>query len=392
MDKKKLTILLGLSLVAIVMAFGARSMLGGGAAPQVQATMPQIVLPKGPRVLVAQHALPAGTIITADAVGFQEWPRNMVNGAYFEDGKFDMNKLLGTVVRYPITAGQPMTQGSLVAPGDRGFLAAALAPGMRAITITVSEKSSVAGFVFPGDHVDLMLTTAVKVKQAPGATGAVVDDRDLYATETILKNVRVLATDQSTDQETNNGKTIVHAFHSATLEVTPKIAERIEVAQQGGALSLVLRPLADSQNDLDHAIANGSVKLKDGATGADEARAMAGAKGNLASTAGNSRATLMGGKLDVDPIERGSTFATAGDISRFQRRNMPATGAAAAMAAARMAAMAHANEVHITRGKDTQAVPMGPNGQPLAAGGMAAAQGMGGAANSPATAPGMPSN
>jgi pilus assembly protein CpaB len=54
-----------------------------------------------------------------------------------------------------------------VAPGDRGFLAAALAPGMRAITITVSEKSGVAGFVFPGDHVDLMLTTAVKVNAAP---------------------------------------------------------------------------------------------------------------------------------------------------------------------------------------------------------------------------------
>ena len=388
MDKKKLTILLGLSLVAIVMALGARSMLGGSGSPQVQAAMPQIVLPKGPRVLVAQHALPVGTIITQDAIGFQEWPRNMVSNAYFEDGKFEMNKLLGTVVRFPVTAGQPMTQGSLVAPGDRGFLAAALSPGMRAITITVSEKSGVAGFVFPGDHVDLMLTTAVKIKQTQMSTGNVVDDRDLYATETILKNVRVLATDQSTDQESNNGKTIVHTFHSATLEVTPKIAERIEVAQQGGALSLVLRPLADNQNDLDHAIANGTVKLKDGASLADENRAMAGAKGNLASAASGGRATLVGGKLDADPIQAGSTFATAGDISRFQRRNMPPTGVAAAVAAARIAAMVHANEVHVTRGKDTQAVQMGANGQAMAgaAGGMAgaAAQGAGGAGASPA--------
>jgi pilus assembly protein CpaB len=368
MDKKKLTILLGVALVAIITALGARSLLGGGGAPQAQAALPQIVLPKGPRVLVAQRVLPAGTIITADAVGFQEWPRDMVNGAYFQDGKFEMNKLLGTVVRYPITAGQPLTTGSLVAPGDRGFLAAALAPGMRAITITVSEKSGVAGFVFPGDHVDLMLTTAVKVKSA--IQGPVSDDRDLYATETILKNVRVLATDQSTDQETNNGKTIVHTFHTATLEVTPKIAERIEVAQQGGALSLVLRPLADNQNELDHAIANGSVKLKDGATGADESRALAGAKGNLASAADGGRATLMGGKLDADTIQPGSSFATAGDISRFQRRNMPPSGAAALAAIARLDAAIRNNQVHVTRGKETQAVSIGANGQAATGGGV----------------------
>jgi pilus assembly protein CpaB len=386
MDKKKVTILLGLSLLAIVLAFTARSLLGGGAAPQVQAALPPIVVPKGPRVLVAQRSLPAGTIITNDAIAFQEWPKDMVNGAYFVDGKFEMNKLLGTVVRFPITAGQPMTTGSLVAPGDRGFLAAALAPGMRAITITVSEKSSVAGFVFPGDHVDLLLTTAVKVPQSNTTLpGAAPDSRDLYATETILKNVRVLATDQSTSQESDNGKTIVHTFHNATLEVTPKIAERIEVAQQGGALSLVLRPISDNPASLDHAIANGSVKLKDGATGADEAKAMAGA--NLASEAGGSRATLMGGRLDAGPIEKGSSFATAGDVSRFQRRGLPPSGAAAAAAAARAAALAHANEVHILRGSASQAVPMGANGQPAAGLAGAMAQGMGAAANSPATSP-----
>lgn len=377
MDKKKVTILLGLSLVAIVMAFAARSMLSGNAAPQVQAALPPIVVPKGPRVLVAQRALPAGTIVTNDAIAFQEWPKDMVNGAYFVDGKFDMNKLVGTVVRFPITAGQPLTTGALVAPGDRGFLAAALAPGMRAITITVSEKSGVAGFVFPGDHVDLLLTTSVKVPQAPSTMpGVTPDTRDLYATETILKNVRVLATDQSTATESDSGKTIVHTFHTATLEVTPKIAERIEVAQQGGALSLVLRPISDNPNALDHAIANGSVKLKDGATSADEAKAMAGA--NLASEANGSRATLMGGRLDAGPIERGSSFATAGDVSRFQRRGMPPSGAAAAAAAARAMALAHANEVHVTRGHDTQAVPIGANGLPAA--------GLGAAGTAPANA------
>src|SRR5690606_6475717 len=106
------------------------------------------VAPTGPKVLVAQRALPIGTIITADSVNFEDWPKELVKDAYFIDGEADMTKLLGTVVRFPITAGQPVTQGALVAPGDRGFLAAALGPGMRAITIPVSAKTGVGGFIF----------------------------------------------------------------------------------------------------------------------------------------------------------------------------------------------------------------------------------------------------
>ncbi len=62
----------------------------------------------------------------------------------------NISKLLGTVVRNPITAGQPVTRGALVGPNDRGFLAAALGPGMRAVTVPVSATSGVAGFVFAG--------------------------------------------------------------------------------------------------------------------------------------------------------------------------------------------------------------------------------------------------
>lgn len=130
MDKKKLMLLLGALVVAIGTAMAAKSLFTGAATPQAQAAQP---VPQGPKVLVAQRALPVGTIITADSISFQAWPQEMVQDAYFIDGEADMNKLLGTVVRYPITAGQPVTQGALVSPGDRGFLAAALGPGMRAV-------------------------------------------------------------------------------------------------------------------------------------------------------------------------------------------------------------------------------------------------------------------
>ena len=102
MDKKKLVQLVVALLVAAGTAFVARSMFAGASAPQAEAVPVQ---PKGPKVLVAQRALPVGTIITADAMSFQDWPEELVKDAYFIEGEADMPKLLGTVVRFPITAG-----------------------------------------------------------------------------------------------------------------------------------------------------------------------------------------------------------------------------------------------------------------------------------------------
>src|SRR3546814_14039383 len=81
--------------------------------------------------------------------------------------KTDVNTLVGTVVRHAITAGQPLTQGALVHPDDRGSLAAALGPGMRAVTVKVSKEEGVAGFVFPGDRVDVLLSQKLKVDGGP---------------------------------------------------------------------------------------------------------------------------------------------------------------------------------------------------------------------------------
>jgi pilus assembly protein CpaB len=291
MDKKKLMLLLGAMVVAIGTAMAARSLFVGASAPKADAAQQ---VPKGPKVLVAQRALPVGTIITADSVSYQQWPKEMIQDAYFIDGESDMSKLLGTVVRYPVTAGQPLTHGALVKPGDRGFLAAALGPGMRAVTIPVSQKTGVAGFIFPGDHVDLVLTQNVRSTDG-GDT--------LRASETFLRNVRVLATDQSTETETENGKTVVKTARTVTLEVTPKIAEKIAVAETIGTLSLSLRSLADSQAELDRAVASGNVKLPAGASKEEEEKFLAQALNR--------------------PLDSSTTFVTGGDVSRFQRRSMP---------------------------------------------------------------------
>lgn len=328
MDKKKLMLLLGALVVAIGTAMAARSLFAGASAPQAEAAQQ---VPQGPKVLVAQRALPVGTIITADSISFQAWPKEMVQDAYFIDGEADMNKLLGTVVRYPVTAGQPVTQGALVSPGDRGFLAAALGPGMRAVTIPVSQKTGVAGFVFPGDHIDLVLTQTVR---APGG-----NQDSLKAAETILRNVRVLATDQSTETEIVEGKTVVRGFSTITVEVTPKIAEKVAVAQTIGTISLALRSLADNQAELDQAIASGTVKVPAGATKEQEEK-------------------LLGQAMNR-PVDGGTTFVTGGDVSRFQRRSVPAEpvaprmGAAGPAVASAFAAAPQGPVVRVTRGKNT---------------------------------------
>lgn len=293
MDKKKLILLVGALIVAIGTALAARSMFAGAAAPEVEAAAQE---PEGPKVLVAKRSLPVGTIITADAVAYQLWPQELVQDAYFIDGEADMEQLLGTVVRYAMTAGEPVTQGSLVAPGDRGFLAAALGPGMRAVTVPVSARTGVAGFVFPGDRVDMVLTQTV----GGGAQG----ELPLQASETILTNLRVLATDQSTESTTTeDGRTVVRAFRTVTMEVTPRIAERIAVAQTLGTISLTLRSIADNQAELDRAIASGDINLPASASPEEEERLLR--------------------SVAMRPGEGGTTFQTGGDVSRFQRSTVP---------------------------------------------------------------------
>ena len=330
MDVKKLALLVGALVIAVVTAVMAKNMFAGAGAQQAAAAP---AVPVGPKVLVAKKAMPAGTIIDADSLTLQPWPKELMQSAYYVEGQPDSDpkKLLGTVVRYPITAGQPVTRGALVGPQDRGFLAAALGAGMRAITVPVNVSSGVAGFVFPGDHVDLVLTQQV---QGGG------DGPALKVAETIIRNLRVLATDQRISDKDEEGKTQVRTFSNVTLEVTPRIAEKIAVAQSLGSLSLSLRSIADNSADLERAVAAGDVKVPAGAS-PDQEKQMLLAMANR-------------------PIDSNTTFSTGGDVSRFQRRTVPAKANSAAPAGgAGLPAMPVGPVVRVARGNNVTVVPVG---------------------------------
>lgn len=294
MDVRKIILLVGALIIAAVTALLARNMFAGAAAPEAVA---QVQAPQGPEVLVATKTLPVGTIIDAEALRYQMWPQGLVQPAYFIRGQGSANPqdLIGTVVRTEITAGQPLTQDSVVRPGDRGFLAAALGPGMRAITVGVSATSGVAGFVFPGDRVDLVLTHEVRPEDG--------SSNPLRVSETIIRNIRVLATDQRINARDEQGNQVAAPIATVTLEATPRIAEKIAVAQTIGQLSLSLRSLADNNAELESAIASGAVQVpQNGDPNAERRMLIA---------------------IASQPVDVNSTYTVGGDVSRFQRRTAP---------------------------------------------------------------------
>ena len=129
----------------------AKNMFAGAGAEKAAAAAATQAVPTGPKVMVARKELPVGTIIDAEALTFQPWPKEMMQNAYYTKGSpTPIPKLFGTVVRYPITAGQPVTRGALVGPQDRGFLAAALGPGMRADHCSGERVDRRCRFRLPG--------------------------------------------------------------------------------------------------------------------------------------------------------------------------------------------------------------------------------------------------
>lgn len=295
MDVRKIILLIGALIIAGVTAVLARNMFLGASAPDANAA-PVQAAQQGPEVLVATRTLPVGTIIDAEALRYQMWPQGLIQPAYYirAEGGASPADLIGTVARTEITAGQPLTQGALIRPGERGFLAAALGPGMRAITVGVSATSGVAGFVFPGDRVDIVLTQEVE----GGGDGS-----PLRASETIIRNIRVLATDQRIDARDEAGNQVAAPIATVTLEATPRIAEKIAVAQTIGQISLSLRSLADNSAELERAIAAGDVQVPQ----TDDPNA--------------ERRMLIA--IASQPIDANPTYTVGGDVSRFQRRSVP---------------------------------------------------------------------
>jgi pilus assembly protein CpaB len=186
-------------------------------------------------VLVARAAILRGQILKPQDLSWQVWPEGGIDKNYILSGTRTPESFTGWVARDPFAAGEPISDAKIVSPGSRGFLAAVLRPGMRAISVPVTATSGISGFVFPGDEVDILITHQL--------TGH--NEAEHKAAETVLHDVRVIGIDQKLDSKT--GEALV--AHTATFEVTPKQSEMIAVAAEIGKLSLSLRSLAAASSE-----------------------------------------------------------------------------------------------------------------------------------------------
>jgi pilus assembly protein CpaB len=221
---------LGVALGAGVLAY---SMMSGQ--PEV------VVTEAAPRmdtvdVLVASSDISLGKLVTSNDVRWQAFPKETVSSGYITNQNTPdaIAEISGSISRMQMLAGEPINMRKVVKADRGGFMSAILEPGMRAVAIQISAESSAGGFILPNDRVDVLLTRS-------GQTSS-----QEFVTETILRNVRVLAIDQ-TVQDKDGGETVIG--ETATLELSPNQSEVISLAARVGGVTLVLRPLAEGLGD-----------------------------------------------------------------------------------------------------------------------------------------------
>lgn len=234
MNKRKITLLLAAALIALLTVMVARSMMKNS-----DTAAPEPV--KGTEVIAAARDIPTGTILKQTDLKWIPWVAEGEMSKLYVKGQTDISALVGSILRESAHADEPIVSSRVVNAGDRGFLAAVLTPGKRAVAVTLTPSAGVAGFIFPGDHVDVILTHSFSRKDVPDLT-------ERRVSETVVTDARVLALDQKTDSTSMDPK----VAQLATLEVTPKQAEKlmlaVDITSQSsggrGSISLALRSLA----------------------------------------------------------------------------------------------------------------------------------------------------
>ncbi len=229
-----------LVVLGVALAAGGAAMLvvGGGQkqlAPIIQA------LPAAPQmdtdeVLTAARELPMGTLVAEPDLAWTVWPRSAVGAGMIRKSELPniVTDLKGSIARASLFAGEPIRREKLVKGPNAGFMSAMLASGSRAVAINIdsSGATSAGGFVLPNDRVDVLRT----FRDEDGG-------KESFATQVLLTNVRVLAIGQNVQEK--NGQPVVTGSN-ATLEVDPRQAETLVLAQRVGQLSLVLRSMLDA--------------------------------------------------------------------------------------------------------------------------------------------------
>ena len=294
-----------LAVVALVLAGAAAFLVKVFLERQSQPVIVQEQAPQGVvKVLVASRSINPGEVLNQKDVTWADWPKALLTERLIEekdlvlpsatvpptevgmivrteetpaasgeaevatkDGKKADTKattpadtlIIGAVARRRILANEPISPDQLIQRGDRSVGSAVVSPGMRAVSIGISAASASGGFIAPGDFVDVILSMEhnIKVydgsgKELPDGTPALLPDGDelvKVSTETVLRNVKVLAIDQKLGRNAEEGPADVGK--TATLEVSLADTEKLLTASRLGSLTLVLRSMVVEQEPQD---------------------------------------------------------------------------------------------------------------------------------------------
>ncbi len=183
--------------------------------------------PSTTRIVVASRALSAGTPLTSDAVVLAEWPVSAsIQGAITKP-----ETVIGRSLIYPVSANQPIVDSGLAAAGSGIGLSVKIPDGMRAISVRSNDVVGVAGFLYPGSHVDVVLTYRPENSPNP-------------VTTTILQDVTVLTAGQTLEPDPKGKAENVSVV---TLLLSPEDSQKMVMAAQQGTVQFVLRNGADQK-------------------------------------------------------------------------------------------------------------------------------------------------
>jgi pilus assembly protein CpaB len=230
-------LLCGSSVLGVVAIKGVRPP-AAAPAPVAAATPAPAPVALPVAMLVAAGPLPPGTLVREQDLATSPVPAEALPEGALVDAPALRAELRGALIREWVDAGAPIRRESVLRPRDRGFLAAVLKPGSRAVAIGVDAVTGAAGLVAPGDLVDLILTQDFPRDQARPAERVV--------SETILTGARLIAVDQQITQgapAVEPGAPLGRVARTVTLEVKPAEAERVAVAERLGRLSLSVRAI-----------------------------------------------------------------------------------------------------------------------------------------------------
>lgn len=236
MNRMRLIILAAAVVAALLAAFLAKGLLERPAPQVVQQVQPPP--PATLDVLVAGKDIAPGELFGSGGLQWRAWPREGVSAEMMtrEAMPDALEGLRAARARVPIVAGEPILPSKIVRPGEAGFMSAILPSGMRAISIPITELSSVSGFVLPNDRVDVILTRLITNRSGDKvATG-----------EAVLTNVKVLAINQTLGA--GNADATIPDGRTAVLELEPLQAEVLQKIVNTGELSLALRSMSDDGN------------------------------------------------------------------------------------------------------------------------------------------------